>query len=320
MRNVIFALSALLYSSAVFSQQKEFEGKIVYKIESKSKTEGISDKAVRNALCLGDSLVVHVRQGNYRRTSAGNDEYYIASRQKVFLKFRGIDTLYYLDYNSDSTVVLGVSKSGEQKKIAGYDCKSISVKTASYIAKYFFAPVLYINPEYDKNNTISRYDAYIRETSSIWLALNSDYNIYELSQTCLSVKETPVDMSVFSLPDLPEKKFSMELITVPPEFTRKGGWIKYIETSLNPDVANKYLKISRRETTAEQTVIVEFIISEKGRVLNAVVLNKKEVHPRLAEEALRVISESPVWRPAMALGEKVPSSYTQPVTFQAIKQ
>jgi hypothetical protein len=48
-------------------------------------------------------------------------------------------------------------------------------------------------------------------------------------------------------------------------------------------------------------------------------VNKSEVHPKLAEEALRVISASPPWTPAAVLGEKIIFWYKQLITFEATK-
>ncbi len=50
--------------------------------------------------------------------------------------------------------------------------------------------------------------------------------------------------------------------------------------------------------------MVRFMVNERGVVINAEVLNKKEVHSKLADEALRVIASSPPWAAATDLWRK----------------
>ena len=52
-------------------------------------------------------------------------------------------------------------------------------------------------------------------------------------------------------------------------------------------VMSKYINIPKGEESASQTVYVKFLVNEYGRVSNAFVENEKEVHRKLAEEALR---------------------------------
>ena len=77
---------------------------------------------------------------------------------------------------------------------------------------------------------------------------------------------------------------------------------KYLQPNLNSQVAAKYLKIPKGEqgTSAGDANV---LVNEYGKVSNAEILNKKEVPPKLAEEALKVLNESPLWRPAPFLGE-----------------
>ena len=83
----------------------------------------------------------------------------------------------------------------------------------------------------------------------------------------------------------------------------------------------KYINIPKGEEVASQTVYVKFMINEFGRVSNAVVENEKEVHRKLAEEALRVVNASPPWKPAIIYGsEKTVYWFRVPITFQASKK
>lgn len=301
------------------AQQKDFEGIMTYKVDLQSKSEAISNRAFMNMLAMGNNITIIIKHGNYRQTSGITESYFITKDQKVYLRFRGVDTLYYLDYNFDTTAVTQVSKSNEKMNLAGMECKLLTVKLGSVTRKYYYAPSLYMNPEYDKNNTIGRYDVFAKETSSLYLGFNEENKSYSLSQNCIRVQQTAINDTVFDLPLLPRKKFAAEELVVQPEFLKAGGWEKYVRANLNSEVAAKYLRIPKGEEVVSQQVVVMFLINENGKVATAEVINKKEVNPKLVEEALRVVNESPLWKPATFFGAKIPYWVKAPITFQVTK-
>lgn len=87
----------------------------------------------------------------------------------------------------------------------------------------------------------------------------------------------------------------------------KKGWADYLSNNI------KYPKdaITKR---IEGTVIIQFIVTQSGRVIKAEVI--KSVHPSLDEEALRLIQESPNWNPARQNGIAVNSLKRQPIVFK----
>lgn len=302
MKKNISGLVAVILSSIVYAQQKSFEGYIVYQTEVKSKSEIISDRAMKNLLAMGNQSTIFIKEGNYKQIYGPVTTYYLAKDQKAYNKFNNIDTLYYVDYSSDSSVVKKITRSKEKMTISGFECKSLTIESTDAIHKYFYAPELYLNPEYDKNNTLDNYNVYVKEASSIYLAYSFESKTFIISGTGIKVKQTPVADSVFELPKLPKKKFVAEELITPPEFTRAGGFEKYIKSSIDKEVAPRYLKLRKGEESVSQQVIVRFLVNEYGRVAFAEVENKKEVNSKLAEEALRVVNASPLWKPAIAYG------------------
>lgn len=142
---------------------------------------------------------------------------------------------------------------------------------------------------------------------------------YSVANTCTQIVQENVSSSEFDLPPLPQKKFVVEEIFQPAVFKRSGGWLKYLGSNIDASLGAKYIKISKGEKEATQSVMVRFMVNERGIVMNAEVLNKKEVHPRLAEEVLRVVASSPLWTPATIYGERTIFWQKQEITFQASK-
>ena len=68
------------------------------------------------------------------------------------------------------------------------------------------------------------------------------------------------------------------------------------------------------EKEIQGRVILQIIVEKDGTITNAVVA--KGVHPLLDNEALRVINQSPKWKPGKQNGEAVRVKYTLPVLFK----
>lgn len=320
LKGIVTGILINIFCNGLSAQQNDFEGVLFYKTELKSKKPGVNEKDFRAMLSLAENSAAYIKQGNYKHSSNLRETYYISKNQKVYYKFKNIDTLYYLDYGSDTSTVLNVIKSDEQKQVAGLTCKTITIQTASSSSKYYYSPELHMNPEFDKNNKIGRHDVYTRETESLWLSLLQEAESYSYTQTCVRIEPKSIDDLVFDLPSLPVKEFSAVQLFKAPEFTRAGGWGKYLQTNLNALLGAKYIKIPKGEDEATQTVQVNFLVSERGEILHVKVTNKDKVHPKLAEEAIRVVSESRGWKAATVYGEKINFYFNQPVTFSVSKE
>jgi len=317
MNKTLFTLVCICISTSVFAQ-KDFEGMIIYRNEVVSKIDGMNSASWKKIMALPDSDTALVKNGNFRQSSSRKEEYYISERQKVFFRFKGIDTLYYMDYAEDTSTVLAVTKTTDNKRIAGYVCNSLVIQTSALTSKYYYSPSLYMNPAYNENNKIDQYNVFAKETSSLFLDVEQDAKAFTIKTTCLKVQEKPVDDAIFKIPDLPQKKFSLASFITLPEYAGKEGWLNYLQKNIDANVAAKYLKIPRKEDVASVAVMVGFTVSETGSISNITVLNQKEVPSQLADEAIRVVYRSR-WNPATAFGEKISYRMMQPITFQVTK-
>lgn len=96
-----------------------------------------------------------------------------------------------------------------------------------------------------------------------------------------------------------------------PEFP--GGQLE-----LRKHIANsvEYPEIAR-EMDIQGRVFVEFVVDERGKVINAKVV--RSVHPALDKEALRVINSLPTWKPGKQRGKPARVKFTLPINFKLNK-
>ncbi len=98
-----------------------------------------------------------------------------------------------------------------------------------------------------------------------------------------------------------------DMVETPPQFV--GGDValyEYLSKSIQyPAVAH--------ENNIQGRVIVQFIVDEKGKVINPKII--RGVDPSLDSEALRVVNAMPVWKPGLQKGKAVKVRYTLPINF-----
>jgi len=316
-----FLLALAIPGISSFAQQKYFEGNIVYKVSMRSKMEKISDKDVHKMLAEGDQVTVAIKNGNYRRTSEYSDNFLIYKDQRSYVKFKSIDTLYYLDYASDPVEVTGITKADSVFTINHYRCKVITLPTKYATYRYYYTDSLRNNPIYDTGMVYSIYGPYSRATGgAVYLWSRSELAFASQTDSCIRIEQKSIDDHVFDLPALPRKKLSVLSLISRARFPGKeGAWLSYLQSNLDAKLAAKYVKLAKNQQEAADTVLVEYLIAENGSLSDIKVVNKDKVPSRLAEEAMRVIQESPRWVPANYFGQKITSLWQQPVVFKIMR-
>jgi hypothetical protein len=131
---------------------------------------------------------------------------------------------------------------------------------------------------------------YITEdnTGKKFVSIKGDENNHKFRSTATIIRR-----------DSSGHKYKILVGNIPAEFP--GGtsaWLEYLKTHLRSGLGY-YVKIPEGEVSAKQTVNVEFTIDSLGNTSDITVLNANEVHPKLAEEAIRVIKKSPKWNPGL---------------------
>ncbi len=306
---------------SVFAQPAYFQGSLVYRVTVKSRFDDLSDRDAHKILTIGDLLTVTVKEGNYKLSTEYADTYVIKDDKKQYIKFRKIDTVFYLDFSSDTSRVTGIVKDNTVVKVGGYPCRAITIETGKVSRQYYYSTDLRTNPDDDRQNGLAQANLYARETDgALRLWTRTEYPYATETDSCIRVEPRPIDDQAFRLPDLPiAELFSSSRIFFPRFPGGEKAWAEYTAAKLNPKLTARWVKIPKGEVEAWQTVILQFTVAEDGSISDITVVNGKEVNPKLAEEAIRVMRQSPKWLPATFYGEKVKWTVQEGVEFRALK-
>lgn len=303
------------------AQPEYFQGSLVYRVTVQSKADDLSDKDAHKILAIGDVLTVTVKNGDYKLSTEYSDTYILKGDRKEYIKFRRIDTVFYLDFASDTSHVTAVIRDNAIVKVGDYPCRGITIETSKVSRQYLYSTTLRTDPEDDKHNTLAQAGMVAIETGGgLRLWTRTEYVYAMETDSCIRVEKKQVSDRIFRLPDLPiSELFSAPRIIFPRFPGGDSAWLKYLDIAVNPKLAGWYVKIPKGETEAWETIMLEFEVAEDGGVSDIHVINKNEVHAALAEEAMRVMRLSPKWFPATFYGEKVRWTGQQGVEFRVQK-
>ena len=93
-----------------------------------------------------------------------------------------------------------------------------------------------------------------------------------------------------------------------------AGWRNFLIDNLKLTKIGRKLKFEKGQKQISETVIVKFIVSKDGSISDVTIENE-DANPLFKAEAIRVIKDSPNWKPAVQNGRKVNAYRRQPITF-----
>ena len=135
-------------------------------------------------------------------------------------------------------------------------------------------------------------------------------------------------LNCFAQTETKNKKHATEdgvftIVQEPAEFPGGiQGWMKYLQDSLNSNLASDYIKVPKGKKVGRVTVIVEFTIDKNGSVSNVTASETipKKIHPAFIAEAIRVIEKGPKWIPAKQDDKLVIFRHRQSITWQVTEE
>jgi hypothetical protein len=140
-----------------------FQGSCVYRVSVRSKVEDLSDQDIHKVLTVGDLLTVTMKGGNYKLSTEYADTYIIKDDRKEYIKFRKIDTVFFLDFDSDTDRVTGIVRNNAVVEMGGFSCKGVTIETSKVSRQYYYSTKVRTNPDDDKHDMLAQAAVYAVE-------------------------------------------------------------------------------------------------------------------------------------------------------------
>lgn len=190
------------------TEDKEFEGVVIYKVEVVSKTPHATTETIQQF--YGDKLTYYYKDGKYKMVYNGPLSptiYYISKDNMQYTVQPQQDTLWSTDCSNEPLKLVSSTLLDKTEKILNTDCKVFENKLEGGLTyTYYFDPDRFINPTNFKDHQLGYVNTFYKKAKGLILKYQRQGISFDLTQTVMEIKLQDLDDKVFELPDLPKKK------------------------------------------------------------------------------------------------------------------
>lgn len=183
------------------SYGQDFEGKVVYKNDYKSKIANVTNEQFSSM--MGTTQEYFIKGGNYKSITNGTFaqwQIYINTDNKLYNKISNSPTILWNDgaVNPDEVVKAEVNK--EVIDILGYNCDELILTCKSGVQKYYFNSKLKVNPTLFEKHKFGNWNEVISRTNSLPLKMIIDSTQFTLECMVTEIIPMKLDDKMFELP------------------------------------------------------------------------------------------------------------------------
>lgn len=199
MKKLISILFYLFIVNNVSSQN--FEGKIIYENNCKSKLPNVTDQQFNSM--LGTKQEYYIKNGNYKSLTNGTFsqwQLYINSDNKLYSKFSNSEGVIWNDAMIQEDEILDMKITKNVIEILGQKCDELVLICKSGIQKYYYNSKQSVDAELFKNHKYGNWFDYISKSNSLPLKIIIDNAQFTIESTANEIKQMKLDDNFFELP------------------------------------------------------------------------------------------------------------------------
>ncbi|MBA3899992.1 MAG: hypothetical protein H0X62_07250 [Bacteroidetes bacterium] len=199
MKYLVFLTFSLFLFSCTQSQQ--FEGKIVYKNSIKSKLPNMSDERFEEM--MGINMEYRIKNGYYKSVTDGKLvqwQLYNHGKNRIYTKMSNSESVLWNDCAVMMDEVLKTEINKGVMEILGYECDELILTCKSGVQKYYYNPVLAVNPDDYKNHHYANWSAFTEKSNSFPLKMIIENDQFVLTTIATKISPEKIDKKIFELP------------------------------------------------------------------------------------------------------------------------
>ena len=194
-------LLALLLTTVSFAFGQDFEGKIIYKNEYKSKIANVTNEQFSSM--MGTTQEYLIKGGNYKSSTNGTFfqwQLYINKDNKLYNKMANSPTILWNDgsVNPDEVIKAEINKGVTE--VLGYQCDELILTCKSGIQKYYFSSKLKVDPKLYEKHKFGNWNEVMTRTTGLPLKMIIDSPQFTLECLATEILPTKLDDKTFELP------------------------------------------------------------------------------------------------------------------------
>lgn len=197
----ILKLLALLLTTVSFAFGQDFEGKVIYKNEYKSKIPNVTNEQFTSM--MGTTQEYLIKGGNYKSVSNGTlfqSQLYINKDNKLYTKMASSTSFLWNDgsVNPDEIVKIEINKG--VLEVLGYLCDELILTCKSGVQKYYFSSQPSVDSKLFEKHNYGNWSEIMSRTNALPLKMIIDNPQFTLA--CLATEIVPMNLDdkMFELP------------------------------------------------------------------------------------------------------------------------
>lgn len=196
--------SFLIFSLVLISPGKTqvFEGKIIYKNKITSLTENVSSQKWEEM--MGTTMEYAIKNGNYKSSTDGEFiqwQLYTKKDNKLYSKFSNSQSVYFNMGTDNKDKVYKAEVRKGAKEVLGYKCDELVLTCETGTQKFYYHPVLAVNPEDFKNHKYANWDEFLTRAKALPLMMVIEQKgKFVIETTAVKVIPQKLNDSMFQLP------------------------------------------------------------------------------------------------------------------------
>jgi hypothetical protein len=194
-------LLTLLLTTITLASAQNFEGKIIYKNEYKSKIPNVPNEQF--ASMMGTTWEYYIKEGNFKTTTDGTFfqwQLYINKDNKLFNKMSNSAAVLWNDGSVNPDEVIKSELNKGVVNILGYQCDELILTCKSGVQKYYFSPELKVNGGHFEKLKFGNWDVIMAKTNGLPLKMIIETPQFSIESLATVVTPMKLEDKMFELP------------------------------------------------------------------------------------------------------------------------
>lgn len=198
MKHLKFLPFLLLFVS--FLSAQNFEGKITYSLNCKSKNPKKTDAELN--LKYGTLNEFYIKDGNYKSIE-NNQNYewnlYISKQNKLYRKYPKDKVVGIRDCATTYEYPSKIRLTQDSVLILGYTCREMIITYKCVTYKFYYSTAISMDPVFFENNNFEAWYEFLSRSGALPLKVIQEKDDYIMTKEAIKVEKTKLNNSVFIL-------------------------------------------------------------------------------------------------------------------------
>jgi len=194
-------LIVFILTTISISYGQDFEGKLVYKNDYKSKIANVTSEQFSSM--MGTTQEYFIKGGNYKSSTNGTFaqwQIYINNENRLNNKMANSPTILWNDGASNPDEVIKAEINKGVIDILGHKCDELVLTCKSGVQKYYFSSKLKVDSKLFEQHKFGNWNEVISRTNSLPLKMIIDSQQFTLECFATEIVPMELDEKLFELP------------------------------------------------------------------------------------------------------------------------